>query len=198
MLAGIFFLIPIGIALFIGIKVFNWIRRPLKPFNERFAGDDFLARLFLDIIVLIILVLICVVAGIIARTKLALSAVSKLERMLLSKLPGYEFLRNMAETSTGVRKEEQKVVLAKIDDGWQLGFIVDEVDSTHLSIYIPDCPSALSGSLYFMPVDFVIKVEITQRQAIRCIRKVGVGSGDLLRGRVMDPVWAAAAEKYHS
>jgi hypothetical protein len=41
-----------------------------------------------------------------------------------------------------------KVVLARIEDAWQLAMLVEWVDATHAAVFVPGAPDPKSGSVY--------------------------------------------------
>ena len=46
-----------------------------------------------------------------------------------------------------------KVVLARIEDAWQLALVVERVDATHSAVFVPGAPDPKSGSVYLMTDD---------------------------------------------
>lgn len=50
---------------------------------------------------LLLIILVCFLAGLLARTRLAKAAVKKLERKILAKIPGYELLTGLGASFVG-------------------------------------------------------------------------------------------------
>lgn len=77
-----------------------------------------------------------------------------LEKVLLTKLPGYEFLKSLGGNLLHLDKElHHTVVMAQIEDSWQIGYITEELDNGLFAVFIPDAPVPFSGGLYFMTAD---------------------------------------------
>jgi hypothetical protein len=83
----------------------------------------------------------------------------------------------------GVEKQTgQQVVLARIEDAWQIAFLVERLEGGHVAVFVPGAPNPLSGSVYFMTQDRIKAVDIPASGAMKCLRRVGAGSKALLRG----------------
>ena len=77
-----------------------------------------------------------------------------------------------------------KVVLARIEDAWQLALLVERVDETHVAVFVPGAPDPKSGSVYLLTDDRVKPMDVPIREAMKCIKGLGVGSRALLSGRL--------------
>jgi uncharacterized membrane protein len=62
--------------------------------------------------------------------------------------------------------------------------LVEEIDEQHAAVVIPNVPSPWSGSLYIMTRDRFRRLDITVADAIGCLKRGGLGSGELLRGKI--------------
>jgi uncharacterized membrane protein len=79
----------------------------------------------------------------------------------------------------------RKPVMVRIEDAWQIAMVVDELEDGLLAIYVPSVPEARSGSLYFMEPDRVRPLPVSIKTAIFTLRRMGVGSRELLKGVVL-------------
>ena len=99
-LGGVLFLTPIVVLGIVLSKAYDFVRRGLQPLmalipQKLASGPTMTAAL-----TILLLGLMCLLAGLFARTMLAQRIVSGLEATVLSKLPGYEYLKQ-AGTSPG-------------------------------------------------------------------------------------------------
>jgi len=129
-----------------------------------------------------LIVLFCFLAGVFARTKLARKFVSGLESKVLFNLPGYEFFKAVGESILGVEADAQQVVLARFDDYWQVGFLLDRLDNGLVAVFIPDAPNPHTGAVMFMSPDRITPADISTPATMKCLRRLGAGSKELLRG----------------
>jgi hypothetical protein len=59
--------------------------------------------------------------------------------VFLSKLPGYDFLKTIGGNFLQLEKDERhSVVLARIEDSWQIGYLMEIMDNGLFAIFVPD------------------------------------------------------------
>jgi uncharacterized membrane protein len=143
---GILFLVPVIVILAVIDKALVMANKIVSPLAKHspigFATPKLLAG--------VLLIVICFLAGIFARAAVAKKFTGWLETTLLSMLPGYEFLKGIGENVLGAESAlSHNVVLAWIEDSWQLGFLVERLEGGHLAVFIPGAPNPHSGSVYF-------------------------------------------------
>lgn len=134
------------------------------------------------IISIVIIFFILYLAGLIARTKKARELVLKLEDKLLSKVPGYEMIKNTGASFVGFEENTSyKTVLARIEDAWQYGFLVEEIECEQYVVYIPGAPNTMSGSVYILENNRIKRTDIPLSAAMKCLRGLGKGSNELVK-----------------
>lgn len=181
-IGGILFLVPIAILLILIEKVYHIVQKVTLPLSSHLPKVKILGLALQEIIGLLIIVFICFLAGILARTNAAKNLISKLEDKILSLIPGYSFMKSINETIFGGNKsEELKVILARVDDGWQFAFLIEQINEEHFTVFVPDAPNPMGGGLYFLEKERIKEVPISQKEAMACIRKLGFGSAKLLK-----------------
>ena len=134
------------------------------------------------IISIVIILFVLYLAGLIARTKRAREIVLKLEDALLSKVPGYDMIKNTGASFVGFEENTSyKTVLARIEDAWQYGFLVEEIEGEQYVVYIPGAPNTMSGSVYILEKSRIKKTDIPLSAAMKCLRGLGKGSNGLVK-----------------
>ena len=182
LVGGILFLVPLAVFFILLEKAYHIVEKVTLPLSSHLPKVNILGLALQEIIGLLVIVFICFLAGIIARTSIAKTLVSKLENKILSLIPGYSFMKGINENIFGVEDEDSlKVILARVDDGWQFAFLIEQINEDHFTVFVPDAPNPMSGGVYFMEKDHIKEVSISQKEALQCIRKLGFGSKDLLK-----------------
>jgi uncharacterized membrane protein len=180
---GLLFLVPIVVlaviiekALAVAHKIVAPLAAELPPaFGFGFGTPRVLA--------VSLILLSCFLAGVFARTSLARRMVAGLESKVLLNLPGYEFFKSIGESVLGVDDgQEHDVVIARFDDYWQLGFLVDRLDNGLVTVFIPDAPNPHSGTVVLLTADRVTAANIPMQAALKSLKRLGAGSKALLRG----------------
>lgn len=181
---GIFFLVPVVLFVWIIGRALAVIRKLFSPILTRLPETNLAGIVGVrQLVAIVVLLLICFIAGLLARTRIAQRFLNWLEDNVLGLVPGYKMLKNMGEQISGLEAQELKVVLARVDDGWQLSFLIDKIAEDMYTVFVPGSPEPWSGSVYHMEGDKIIWTDITKKQALRCLRQMGFGSADMLKDR---------------
>lgn len=73
-----------------------------------------------------------------------------------------------------------KVALANIDDAWLIAFLVEERRDGKLTVFVPSAPTPTAGNVYLMKAHQVRRRNVPVTSAVKCIRLLGLGMGELL------------------
>ena len=181
---GALYLVPIVLILIVLGKVQTVTVKLVAPITAALELHDVggigLARL----LGIALIILACFAAGLFARTRVAQQFVGWLERAILSNLPGYRMISTLGADAVGAGHSDVKVVLARIEDAWQLALLVERVDATNAAVFVPGAPDPKSGSVYLLTDDRLKVVDVPLHEAMKCIKGLGVGSKALLAGRL--------------
>ena len=121
------------------------------------------------LIAIAIILFILYLGGLIAKTNRAKKAVRKIEEAVLSKVPGNEMIKNMGESFVGFEGNTSILtVLARIEDAWQFGFLIEEIEDEQYAVYIPGAPNPMSGSVYILEKNRIKKTTIPMKSAMKC------------------------------
>jgi uncharacterized membrane protein len=179
-LGGILFLTPIVALVFILGKAFDLARRGLKPVAT-IISDRFVSGATTESILAIVLIaILCFLAGLFARTPLAQRIMAGLESSVLSKVPAYEYLKQAGASVMGLGEmADHPVVLAQLGGAWRIGVQTDVVGGL-VAVFVPNSPNPMSGSVFLVAADSVRPASVPLAAAIGCLRRCGAGSGAFL------------------
>jgi uncharacterized membrane protein len=180
-LGGVLFLTPVVVLALILGKAYDWARRALQPvaalIPDRFASGPTMTA----ILTVFVLALACFLAGLLAQTLLAQKIVGGLEAAVLSKIPGYEYLKQAGTSVLGLGEmEEHPLVLVQIGDAWRIGVQTDAGKDGLVAVFVPNSPNPMSGSVFIVAAERVRPVGVPLASAIASLRRCGTGSGALL------------------
>jgi uncharacterized membrane protein len=183
LVGGVLFLIPVVVLVIIVGKAMKVAYLLVAPLAKALPVESVVGLQTPMFLAIALLVLFCFISGLLARTAIAQRLVDRLESSVLTHIPGYEFVRGMGESIMGREpKLPYKAVLARIEDAWQFGFLVETLGSGHLAVYVPGAPNPYSGSVYLMTPERVRMVDIPPGAAMKCLKRLGAGSDASLRG----------------
>lgn len=188
-LGGIFFLLPLVLVIMVAEKAIRILDVVVEPMTRRLEDWNVGGVAFHEILAVLLLLLICLGAGLVAKTRFAKKLVQGAETRILVHLPGYEVMKSiLGDLAIDTpEKENLKVVLAQTDAGWQLAFLIEQVNEKLFVIFIPNAPNLHSGSVVFAEKDKIRIIDITRKEAIRTIRRMGVGSATIFLGKQQRP-----------
>jgi uncharacterized membrane protein len=188
---GALFLAPFAILVILLEKVFEILRRVINPLAEWLPFESLIGLKTPWILAILLLVMVCIVAGLFARTALAKRLVGWLETALLSNLPGYSFMRTVGEEyAAGTPTSTHQSVLIRLDDSFQLGFLVERLNSGHVVVFVPGAPKPWNGDVLVVEESRVTLLDPSSKTAVKCLQQLGSGTGRLVEGslnRKSDP-----------
>ncbi|MFN7986657.1 MAG: hypothetical protein U0529_04235 [Thermoanaerobaculia bacterium] len=157
----------------------------LRPFTTRMAQGSGLGPGASTLLAILLLIVFCFLGGVFAQTSVARKSIAWLETSVLSQLPGFEYVK--AQIESGFRVEERHVypvVLARMDDAWQLAFLVESLADGRSAVFVPDVPSPDTGAVYFLTADRVRPIDVPPAAALKCLKRFGLGAGAILGGQL--------------
>jgi len=184
-LGGLLFLFPIVFVVAILGKALEVTNKLSAPLAGLLPIDSVGGLAVVKLLALVILVLICFVAGLAARTALAGKFVTSLETNVLGKIPAYTLLKSKAESV--LRPEDIggiRPVLGRFDDSWQLAFEIERMAGGKVVVFLPGAPDPWSGSVCVMTEDRITPLDMTVKSAADIMKRLGKGS----TGALHDPL----------
>ena len=184
-IGGASFLLPVAIIIFILSYAFRLIKRVAQPISESLHLDHLVGAGVGTVTVLsvVVLVLVSFVGGIAARTAAGRRIARWSESSFLGRFPHYQVIKSMAEGLAHIENASGlKPVLVNIEDAWQIGYQLEQLENDWVAVFLPQAPSPMSGNVMYMPAGRVRPLDITMVQAMSIVKAIGVGSSAALRG----------------
>jgi len=182
LLGGILFFIPLIILIVIIQKAFQIAAVLVIPIVKLLDMTKIFGIGVEIIISVAIILFIIYLGGLISRSSTVRRNVKKMEDALLSKVPGYDLIKNMGESFVGFEGNTSiPTVLARIEDAWQYGFLIEEIEGEQYVVYIPGAPNPMSGSVYILEKTRIKKTNISLKDAMKSLRGLGAGSNNLVK-----------------
>jgi uncharacterized membrane protein len=181
-LGGVVFLIPIVVLIIVFAKALQYANKVLQALAVHILAASELSATAATAFSVVIVALVCFLAGLVARTVIAQRLVKGLEDAVLSKVPAYEYLKQESASALGVATmTEQPVVLVETEIGWQIGVQTEKARGGFVTVFLPGAPNPHSGAVYFVPADRIRPAEVKLVAALNCMRRCGLGAPALLK-----------------
>ena len=182
---GLIFLVPVIVLSIILGKAFEITKTIVGPLVTMIGVKIFAGVGLATLLAILVIVLFCFLTGLMAKTDMAKKVIDWLESSILSNIPGYTFMKKMGESFAGSNIEQgYEAILARIEDAWQIAFLIERIDGGHVAVFIPGAPSPWSGSVFVMTEDRIRPLDVPLKAVIQCIERLGAGSNSLLGGNI--------------
>lgn len=175
---GLLFILPLVLIFLLLEKAVHLLRGPIHQLLPMFAEYSVAGVTLFTVVALVLLVLICFFAGLLAKTRAGTTLFNALEDNVLGKVPGYGLLKDATAHLAGLENVEgAKVGLINEDDGW-LFCLVLEQQHDWFSVYIPDAGPAggSSGEVRVVPGAQVRLTDLAWMPVLACVRRGGHGA----------------------
>jgi uncharacterized membrane protein len=179
LIGGLLIVVPTYLAVLLLAKAVGGLLALLGPIVALLPQG---VQHFGRILAIVLVVLVCFVLGLIARTAIGRRAIEAFERHVLERLPGFALLRSVVRRVSGAGDEAQfQPVLVEIEEALTPGFIVEEIGDDRFVVLVPSVPTPAAGSLYILPRERVHWVDVPITEAIAVITRWGAGTSKLLK-----------------
>jgi len=174
---GVLFLASLLVVAIIFEKAFHILQAVMKPVMEKFPNYHILGVGLRSVLIILIILLLCVLLGLFAVTRIGKNFSRSIENSILNKLPGYTFIKTMSESMMGMEKEDAKTaVMVRFDDSMQIGFLIEELDNEMVSVFIPGSPSPWSGAVFLVQRSRISPMNIPAKDAMFILSQMGKGA----------------------
>jgi len=174
---GIVFIVPIIIIIVIVGKAFELMLKVARPIDKLIPIESIGGIAFANLLALLAILVVCFVAGAIAKSPLAKKLYQAIDTGLLA-IPGYAFIKAHTDSIKLGQAEAKSMqpVLVQFDDNSQLGFEIERLDNGQVVIYLPGAPDPWSGTVAYFSMDRVRKLELSASEAMSNVKRLGRGS----------------------
>jgi uncharacterized membrane protein len=129
----------------------------------------------------LILVFISLAAGLIARTRFGRDIMRWTENSFLGGLPQYRLVKSVAEGFAQIENAENlKPVLVNIEEGWQIGYLLESLQTGWVVVFVPQAPTPMSGNVMYLPEGRVRPLAISMVETMSLVKHMGIGSSRAL------------------
>ena len=181
-LGGIVFLIPLVFFAAIVGKALSWIHKLATPLLTHLPIETIGGTLLMHLLSVTILVTLCFLAGLAAKTPAASTLVDALETNLLQKFPPYALLK--AKTGSVLNPgdtEKLTPVLVRFDDSWQVAFEIEKVGDGKCLVFLPGAPDAWSGSVCTVTEDRITPLDTNVKSIGTIMKHLGKGASEIIQ-----------------
>ena len=176
LIGGVLIILPIYVSILLLVKTIAGVGALIRPVTAQLPAS----LQFRQVIAMVVVIVVCFLAGLVVRTGPGLRAKNAVERTLLERIPGYALFRGLASRVAGRQTDETfAVALVEIEEALVPAFIVEEHDDGAYTVFVPSVPTPAAGAIYILPRERVHRVDVSFAKAASVITKWGAGARDL-------------------
>ena len=182
-LGGLIVLLPIIIIFNIGQWLFDIFEKNTLPLTNYLTSTLAISKpASLALTTLVVFILFSVI-GMVVRTRIGGGLYQFFEKITLFKIPGYQTIKDITGQITGKNKGLfKKVALISVGNTGvtATGFIVDEIDEAHSTVFIPCGPNPTTGFILHLPNKDITIINTSVESAMKTVIACGAGSPQLM------------------
>ena len=187
--SGFFVVLPVLLAGLMLERIYRILQALLRPVLDLLPGTLFRNPTFRALAVCIALVALLLLVGLMARMRLGRAAGRWLESGILSRIPFYAVLRNLASGMAGSDDERSlRTVLVELTPGVrQLGLLVERHPDGSSTVFFPESPNPGAGTVFVVEASLIRDVDVPAHRLLRCFNRWGLGMAtELTRANATD------------
>ena len=183
LVGGLMFLVPVVLVAVVLRHALQFAGKLAEPLAAALPVSHVGGVAIATIIAVSVLLVIAFLAGILSRTGPGRRVTHWFEESILGGMPQYRMVKSLAEgltqleTSTGMQP-----VLMRGDEGWMLGYQMEELPAGWRVIFLPASPTPMSGNVMYVEASRVQPLDLSMRDAMQLVKRLGIGSAEKLRG----------------
>ena len=176
-ITGFIFLMPVLISIAVIGKFWGKLLQAGNKVSKLFRIDTLLGPSGDAIIAVILLVVLCVVAGFLVKLTVFKRMSDWLDNKLAGVIPGYNDLRKETEVKIGNAPKEEvfETCLIHTQEHWEPAYLIDVADNGDATVFIPAAPTFNTGRVAIIPIDCYKKLKIDSQTLNGYLQKLGKG-----------------------
>jgi uncharacterized membrane protein len=182
-LGGVLFLIPFGILLLVLHEVLLLSLVIVDPIASLFPKDDYWGISLALVLAVVLIILVCFLAGLAARHAAVSGVSSKADQFLEQLIPGYEMLRSrIASVFSEEPHASSKKVVSVMSGGLKrYAILIEEnAETGDAVVFLPGAPSAESGILGRVQISDLVFEDIPAHKLHSAFKFYGRGLGEIV------------------
>ena len=177
LLAGFLIVVPIYLAVLLLLKVMRSVVSLVRPV-ALLLPESVPAEMLLSLLLVLV---ICLVIGMLVRTRIGGLIRERMETTLFERIPGYALIRSLTQQLAGSSHEKVwKPAFVEIEEGLVPAFIIEEFEDGRYTVFVPSIPTPLAGAVYILDRKRVHPLDVPFTAALRTISRWGSGSRELI------------------
>jgi len=176
-ITGFIFLMPVLISIAVIGKFWGKLLQAGNKVSKLFRIDTLLGSSGDAIIAVILLLVLCVVAGFLVKLTVFKRMSDWLDNKLAGFIPGYNELRKETEIKIGKAPKEEvfETCLVHTQEHWKPAYLIDVADNGDATVFLTAAPTFNTGKMAIIPAGSYKKLKIDSQTLNVYLNKLGKG-----------------------
>ncbi len=176
LVGGLLVVLPVWVSLLLLLKAIKGAMAMLLPIAKLLPETVVHEK----IVALVLLLAICLVVGLLTRTRLGMRIGHWITQHIFDRIPGFAVMRGMTRQFAGNKEEELfQPALVEIEEALVPAFIIEKHADGQFTIFVSSSPTPMAGAIYILPPERVHLVDVPLRKAMLCVTKWGAGAAEM-------------------
>lgn len=180
-IGGLVFLVPVVVIALVVVQAGEVMLAIAEPMAEVIPVESIGGIALANLMVAAILVIVCFLAGLLARTARARKLVESVETAVLQQIPGYSLVKGFSSALGPERTANMQPVLVFRGQTSRIGLEVERTDDDRVAVYFPGSPNAWSGIVEIVAADQVSPLDKPITAVFAHAEGLGRGTRSMLR-----------------
>lgn len=180
-IGGLLFLVPVVVLILVLNEARELMLMVADPMADWFPVESVGGVALANVIAVVALLLICFVAGLVARAEFLRKAIESIESKVINKLPGYVLIKGMFSGFGEDETQHLYPVLARVANTGRVGLEIERMADGQAVILIPSSPNPWSGEVHLIDQDDVKRLEVPMTGYMEFVERFGQGADELVR-----------------
>ncbi|MGI9308583.1 MAG: DUF502 domain-containing protein [Gammaproteobacteria bacterium] len=180
LIGGALFLVPLVAITVVAVKAYGFMLKIADPIANIIPIDYFGGIALANLLAVGAVVLLCFLAGLLAKTPKAKAFADKAENTIMKRIPGYTFFKGFTSALDPGATEDLKPVIVSLHKFYRLGLAVENIGDDKVAVYFPGSPNAWSGIVLVVPIEQTKPIDIPIMSVIEHAEQLGRGTNELL------------------
>lgn len=182
LIGGMFFLVPLVLLIIILSRAHDIMLKVAQPLSEVIPLDKIGGVALANILVVVLIFLVCLLAGMLATRPRFKSFQRYLENKILGPIPGYRVIKAFLNSLERYESSGEKMVpvLVELDKHQKLGFEVERSGTDRVIVFLPDAPSFITGVVAVVSAQQVRVLDVPLPRVKECMEQFGFGASELI------------------
>mgnify|MGYP003508350670 FL=1 len=183
LVGGLMFLVPVALLAVVLRHALQFAGKIAEPLAAVLPVSHVGGVAVATLIAIAILLVVAFLAGLLSRTGPGRRVTHWFEESILGGLPQYRMVKSLAEGLTQLETGgDMQPVLMRGDEGWMLGYQMEELPDGWRVVFLPASPTPMSGNVMYVEASRVQSLDLSMRDAMQLVKRLGIGSAEKLRG----------------